>query len=91
MSPLMSQVLAEAEFLQNDITYEQSAQYPYLFNTAVFNEVTMEWMVVARVWLDNQSQQGYKLAFKKMFDTCRENHPDFELGMNDCLRLLLSN
>lgn len=76
----MSQVLAEAEFLQTDITYNQSAQYPYLFNAAVFNEVTMEWMVVARVWLDNQSQQGYKLAFKKMFDTCRENHPDFELG-----------
>ena len=60
MSPLMSQVLAEAEFLQTDITYDQSAQYPYLFNAAVFNEVTMEWMVVAPVWLDNQSQQGYK-------------------------------
>ena len=42
MSPLMSQVLAGAEFLQTDITYNQSAQYPYLFNAVVFNEVTMD-------------------------------------------------
>jgi len=46
----------------------------------VFNEVTMEWMVVVRVWLDNQSELGYKLAFKKMFDHCKEDYSDFDLS-----------
>ena len=61
----MSQVLAEAEFLQTDVTYNQSAQYPYLFNAAVFNEVTMEWMVVARVWLDNKVNKDTNLHLRK--------------------------
>ena len=87
MTPLMSRMLAEADFLQTDITYNQNSQYPYLFNAAVFNEVTMEWMVIARVWLNNQSQQGYKLAFKKMFDACREKHSEFELG--DSLKAII--
>ena len=65
MSPLMTKMLSTAEFLQTDITYNENSQYPYLFNAVVFNEVTMEWMVVARVWLDDQSELGYKLAFKK--------------------------
>jgi hypothetical protein len=37
-------------------------------------------MFVARVWLDNQSEQGYKLAFKKVFDHCKEKYSDFKLG-----------
>ena len=39
-------------------------------------------MVVARVWLNNQSEQGYRLAFKKMFaiDHCKEKYTGFGLG-----------
>ena len=48
MSPLMSKMLSTAEFLQSDITYNENSVYPYLFNAVVFNDVTMEWMVVAR-------------------------------------------
>ena len=46
----------------------------------MFNEITLEWMVVARVWLDNQSEQGYRLAFKKVFDHCKQNYPNFSVG-----------
>ena len=42
LSPLMSPVLAETVYLQTDITYNQSAQFPYLFNAALFHEVIME-------------------------------------------------
>ena len=76
MSPLMSEMLSAAEFLQSDITYNENSQYPYLFNAVVFNDVTMEWMVVARVWLSTQSEHDYRLAYKKMFDHCKEKHPD---------------
>ena len=76
----MCKILSRAEFLQTDITYSENSEYPYLFNVVVFNEITLEWMVVARVWLDNQSEQGYRLAFRKVFDHCKENYPDFKLG-----------
>lgn len=79
MSPLMCKVLSTAEFLQTDITYNENSEYPYLFNAVVFNETTLEWMVVARVWLVNQSEQGYRLAFKKVFEHCKANYPDFSL------------
>ena len=44
MSPLMSEMLSTAEFLQTDITYNENSQYPYLFNVVVFSDITMEWM-----------------------------------------------
>ena len=80
MSPLMAKVLSEAQFLQTDITYNENTQYPYLFNAVAFNDVTMDWMVVSRVWLDTQNHLGYKLAFQKMFDTCKERFPNFDAG-----------
>ena len=80
MSPLMSKMLSTAEFLQSDITYNENSVYPYLFNAVVFNDVTMEWMVVARVWLSTQSEQGYRLAYKKMFDHCKDHHSHFDVG-----------
>ena len=67
MSSLMCKILSTSEFLQTDITYNENSEYPYLFNAVVFNEIMLEWMVVARVWLENQSEQGYRLAFKKSF------------------------
>lgn len=60
--------------------YNENTQYLYLFNAVVFNDVTMDWMVVSRVWLDNQSQNGYKLAFKKTFEHCKDTFSCFKIG-----------
>ena len=40
----------------------------------------MDWMVVARVWLDTQSSLGYKLAFQKIFENCKMRHSKFQVG-----------
>ena len=57
MTPLMIKVADIAEFMQCDITYDETREYPYLFNAVVFNDTLMEWMVIARVRLDKQKQQ----------------------------------
>ena len=35
---------------------------------------------MSRVWLDNQSSSGYRLAFHKMFESCKEKFPNFTIG-----------
>ena len=85
MSPLMSRV-AEfiAEFMQCDITYDQFREYSYIFNAVVFNDVLMEWMVIGRVRLDKQDKNAYSLAFRKIFQKCKEINPkylEFLLGL----------
>ena len=32
------------------------------------------------VWLSIQSEQGYRLAHKKMFDHCKDQYADFDVG-----------
>ena len=49
MNPLMSKILAHAEFVEADITFNETKEYPYVFNMVAFNQITMEWMVVSRV------------------------------------------
>ena len=49
MSPLMSTTLASAPFIEADITYNETKEYPYLFNATAFDPITMHWMVVCRV------------------------------------------
>ena len=46
MNPLMSEVLSKAEFIQADITFNETKEYPYLFNVVAFNDMTI---VVSRV------------------------------------------
>jgi len=42
MSPLMSQVLVTAPFIEADITYDETTQFPYTFNvTAV--RIVVDW------------------------------------------------
>lgn len=60
--------------------YNDNTRYPYLFNAVAFNDITMDWMVVSRVWLDTQSYLGYKFAFQKIFDSCKEKFPNFKVG-----------
>ena len=80
MNPLMCEVLAQAEFIEADITYNETKEYPYLFNAATFNETTMDWIVVSRVRLTKQDHQAYCLAFQKTFDKCHFDNSSFEPG-----------
>ena len=54
--------------------------YKYLFHAVAFNHVTMEWMVVARVWLDQQTASAYGLGFKKLFEQYRQADTNFAIG-----------
>ena len=46
MSPYMSKIASEADFIQTDITYDECIEYPYIFNAVAFDKVLMEWVVV---------------------------------------------
>ena len=52
MSPLMSKLLSEAEFLETDTTYNENSELMYLFND------TMKWAVVARMH-GNKKDSGF--------------------------------
>ena len=54
MNPLTAEVLSKAEFIEADITFNETKKYPYLFNVVAFNETTMEWIVVSRVRMNKQ-------------------------------------
>ena len=80
MSPLMCKLLAEADFLETDTTYNENTELTYLFNATVFDYKTMKWAVVARMRGNKESSEFYRLAFKLMFDTCQQEHPHFKVG-----------
>lgn len=49
MNPLMCSLLAESEFIEADITYNETREYRYLFNMVAFNYITMDWMIVRQL------------------------------------------
>ena len=49
ISPLMSQVFAEAEFIEVDVTYNAASVLEYLLNVVTFNYTTMECESMHRV------------------------------------------
>ena len=49
MTPLMSSVLASADYIEVDTTYNENTDLPYLFNVTTFNYRVMRWLAVARV------------------------------------------
>ena len=63
----MTDLLSKSEFVEADITYNETREYPYLFNMVAFNYTTMSWMVVSRVRLTRQTADAYALAFTKTF------------------------
>ena len=75
MSPLMCKLLAEADFLETDTTYNENTELTYLFNATVFNYKTMKWAVVARMRGNKESSEFYRLAFKLMFDYMSQRTP----------------
>ena len=73
----MAKVASEAEFIQNDITYDDIQEYPYIFNVVAFNSMSMDLMVIARVRLNRQTAEANALAFKKVFTRCSNLNPNF--------------
>ena len=65
LTPLMIKVANSAEFMQCDITYDKTREYPYLLNAGIFNDTLMEWMVIGRLRIDKQNSNAYCLAFKR--------------------------
>ena len=80
MTPLMAKIAAVSEFIQTDITYDESREYPYLFNAVAFDQITMEYTVIARVRLSQQSAEAYALSFRKIIAKCKADCPEFEIG-----------
>ena len=70
MSPLMNRIADNADFMQCDVTYDETREYPYLFNAVVFNDTLMEWMIIGRIRLNKQNSNAYRLAFKKLLEKC---------------------
>ena len=40
----------------------------------------MEWMIVARMWINQQSSNAYGLGFRKRFEKCQIADESFEVG-----------
>lgn len=80
MTPLMAKIAAASEFIQTDVTYDESRDYPYLFNAVAFDEITMEYTIIARVRLSQQTAEAYALSFKKVIAKCKAACPEFEIG-----------
>ena len=55
MTPLMPIIAAASEFIQTDVTYDGSREYSYLFNAVAFDGITMEYTIIARVRLSQQT------------------------------------
>ena len=80
MNPLMSKTLSHAEFVKADIIFNETEEYPYIFNMVTFNQVTMEWMVVSCVRMTREDHNAYALGFRKSFEKCKRDHQEFEFG-----------
>ena len=76
----MATVAANSEFIQTNITYDNSKDYPYIFNAVTFSCTSMECMVIGRVRLDKQNKEAYSLAFKRTLERCSSVREDFEVG-----------
>ena len=80
MSPLMSSILAKAEYIEVDMTYNKNTDLPYLWNVTAFDYNVMRWVAVARVRSNEEDANFYSVAFKAVFDQCKEDHKEFGVG-----------
>jgi len=80
MSPFMSKVMATANFVQVDVTYGENSVLPYLFNATAFDEVSMKWVVIARMRCNKENTSMYETAFKQMFTTCKKDIPSYDVN-----------
>ena len=73
----MSETLSKAEFTETDTTYGENKVLRNLFNATAFDYSTLKWVIVARLHCDKENTEMYQKAFKMMFTTCKQDHPDF--------------
>ena len=64
MSPLMAKILADAPFIEADVTFDETREYPYMFNVTAFDTVTTKWVVVCRIRITKQTQDAYAMCFR---------------------------
>ena len=62
-SPLMNQIADNADFMQCDVTYDETRD---LFNA---NDTLMKWMIIGQIRLNKQNSNAYCLAFKKLLES----------------------
>ena len=79
MTPLISKLLLDADFVETDSTYNENMELIYLFNATVFDYNTMKWPVNARIRSNEEDAEFYKNAFTLMFQTCKNDYPRFKL------------
>lgn len=80
MSPFMASVVAQAEFIECDITFNESVEYPYLLNVVAYDSIASQWMVSARARLTKQDAESHRLAFSSIISWVRHYHPTFAIG-----------
>ena len=44
--------------------YNETKDYPYLFNVTAFDFLTMRWMVVCHIGITKQTKEAYAHCFK---------------------------
>jgi hypothetical protein len=79
-TPQMLELLAEAEFVQADVTFPKTRVFPYLLNMVTCNQQRLEFQVVARVLMSRLTGDAYKKAFHKVFEITTNCHPHFNQG-----------
>ena len=82
MSPFMSKVMASADFIQVDVTYGENSVLPYLFNATAFDDITMKWIIIARMRSNKENTSMYEIAFQQMFTTCNKDIPSYDVNTN---------
>ena len=80
MSPFMSKIMANADFMQVDVTYGENFVLPYIFNAMAFDEITMKWVIIARMRCNKENATMYETVFMKMFATCRQIVPTYDIN-----------
>lgn len=73
MNPLQSSILSQTDFIEMDVTFENSQDYQYLLNVTCFSYVTMKWTVVSRVRMNKMTDQAYGAALKAIIERCKRD------------------
>ena len=81
IGPLMAKILTDAPFIEADVTFDETREYPYMFNVTAFDTVTMKWVVVCRIRITKQTQDASAMCFRLLFQTCQKDQPRFSPGV----------
>ena len=72
MTPLMSSVLASADYIEVDTTYNENTDLPCLFNVTTYR--VMRWVAVACVRANKENSDLYATAFREIFNLYQEDN-----------------